>query len=362
MEKFLADLQSDPHVALLHLVDDWHSAALLLIMAASMFVLGKGADWLVEDAVTLSLRWGMPRVVVGATIVSLGTTTPEAVVSVMSAVQGRPEMALGNAVGSIICDTGLILGIACLIAPLPIDRRIANRQGWVQFGCGFLLVGLCVPWTNLAATFKTGGTLPQAAGFLLVALLVIYLIWSVRMAKSAPTEKAEGEHADEHADANIWRAVGRMALAIALVVLSAEVLIATAETLAVRFGVPREIVAATLVAFGTSLPELVIVVTATLKGHGELAIGNVIGADILNVLFVAGVAASVTPKGLAANPNFFYMQFPAMLFILTVFRIGIWTARDGKLRRPFGVILLGTYVVVTIISFVVAGPAAAHGP
>jgi cation:H+ antiporter len=118
--------------------------------------------------------------------------------------------------------------------------------------------------------------------------------------------------------------------------------------------IPPAVIAATLVAFGTSLPELTIVVTATLKGHGELAIGNVIGADILNVLFVAGAAAAVTPAGLMAVPNFFQMQFPAMLFVLLVFRIGIFAAKDGKLKRPFGILLVAAYVAVTTLSFLVA--------
>ena len=128
----------------------------------------------------------------------------------------------------------------------------------------------------------------------------------------------------------------RLVAAVAIVVIASSVLIAAAAELADRFSVPPSIIAATLVAFGTSLPELTVVVTATLKGHSDLAIGNVIGADILNVLFVAGAAASVTPDGLFASHAFFFIQFPAMLFILTVFRLGIWTARDGTFRRPFG--------------------------
>jgi len=358
LSDFAADFLTDPHDALADLVAQWHWIAALLVMMISMIVLGKGADWLVEDAVILSLRWGLPRVVVGATIVSLGTTTPEAVVSVMAAIQGSPDMALGNAVGSIICDTGLILGIACLIAPLPIDPRIANRQGWVQFSAGFLLVGLCIPWTGLPDVFKTGGNLSQLGGFLMVGLLAVYMAWSIRIARSAPAEEESGE-GDQ--GGSMARVLARLTLGIVLVVVSSAILIATAEALAERLHVPRAIIAATLVAFGTSLPELIIVVTATLKGHGSLAIGNIIGADILNVLFVAGLAAAVTggdtanpAGGLHAQPEFFWMQFPAMLLVLTVFRIGIGAARDGKLQKRFGFILLGTYLLVTIVSYLLS--------
>ena len=114
-----------------------HTIWLFVIIAITLYLLGKGADLLVEEAVTLSTRWGIPQTLIGATIVSLGTTTPEATVSVLAAVQGDPDIALGNAVGSIICDTGLILGTAALIAPLPLNRKIVNRQGWLQLGAGF---------------------------------------------------------------------------------------------------------------------------------------------------------------------------------------------------------------------------------
>ncbi|MBC8356750.1 MAG: sodium:calcium antiporter [Planctomycetes bacterium] len=345
------------HAFLSSLISDWPWQAIAGVMVVSILALGKGADRLVEDAVKLSLRWGMPRVVVGATIVSLGTTTPEAVVSVMAAFQGRPDMALGNAVGSIICDTGLILGIGCLIAPLPIDRQLANRQGWMQFASGVLLVALCVPWTNLGATFVNGGTLTQVGGWLLIGLLAVYMVWSIRIARTAP-DTEELNRCEESGAAKILFSV---LVAVIIVVAASSCLIATAEELAVRIHVPPSIIAATLVAFGTSLPELTIVVTATLKGQGELAIGNVIGADILNVLFVAGAAAAVTPQGLGANVHFFHMQFPAMLFVLIVFRIGIWTAKDGTLRRGFGFVLLGTYVAVTAISILVSGSEMAGG-
>ncbi|MBP87300.1 MAG: sodium:calcium antiporter [Planctomycetaceae bacterium] len=351
MESLLEDLLKALH---LPLVPGWHWSALVTTMVVSILGLGKGADWLVDLAVSLSLRWGMPRVVVGATIVSLGTTTPEAVVSVMAAFAGSPQIALGNAVGSIICDTGLILGIGCLIAPLPIDPRVANRQGWMQFGAGFLLVALCFPWADPASAFTTGGVLPQWGGWLLVGLLVAYLWWSVRMAHQMPAEEGSAAEAEEH---GVFRIVLCMLAAFALVVVSSAFLIATAKELALRMEIPPAVIAATLVAFGTSLPELTIVVTATLKGQGELAIGNVIGADILNVLFVAGAAATVTPAGLLAVPNFFQMQFPAMLFVLLVFRIGIWEAKDRKLKRSFGVVLVAAYIAVTVLSFLVSGPA-----
>ena len=171
------------------LIKSWmanrHIIWLFAIIAVTIYTLGKGADWLVEEAVTLSTRWGVPTTLVGATIVSMGTTMPEAAVSVLAAVKGSPGLALGNAVGSIICDTGLVLGTAALIAPLPLNRMIVNRQGWLQLGAGFLLVLACIPYDSLGTVFSGGGKLPQFMGFVFLVLLVAYMWQSIRWAPSS---------------------------------------------------------------------------------------------------------------------------------------------------------------------------------
>ena len=339
------------------LVTVWPWPALVTTIVVTILILAKGADRLIANAVEVSFWWGVPRIVVGVTVVSLGTTAPEAVVSVLAAFQGQSSMALGNAVGSIICDTGLILGIACLIAPLPFDPLVVRRQGWVQFASGFLLVVACLPWTDPLAAFTTGGSLPQTGGWIFLGLLTLYMAWSVGLARQA---SAAEELPPGAARVGLARSMFGLVAALSIVVIASSLLIAAAAEIADRLHVPPSVIAATLVAFGTSLPELIVVVTATLKGHGELAIGNVIGADILNVLFVAGAAAAITPDGLAVDTPFFFLQFPAMLFILIVFRLGIWAARDGAFRRPFGIILLGTYLLVTVISYLFSGGAAGH--
>lgn len=326
---------------------DTNMVYLLGVMVVAIIILGKSADWMVEKAVTLSLRTGMPKVIVGATIVSVGTTFPEAVVSVLAAINGNPDIALGNAVGSVICDAGLILGTACLISPLPLNKKVVNRQGWVQFGAGVLLVVFCLPFTDLGNVFNTKATLPQWAGFILVAGLVVYMIWSVRLAKYAGADESDEEAEDDSPAAIL---IGSILVGCLFVVGSSITLIEATKILATEAGIPEAVIASTLVAFGTSLPELVTAITAARKGQGELAVGNVIGADILNVLFVAGAAAAITKEGLVAEPIFFKLQFPAMLIILLCFRIGIFAAKDGKLTRPFGAFLVGIYVIYGILN------------
>jgi cation:H+ antiporter len=334
-----------------HVVAQLHWAPLFLLIAMMLYALSRGADVLIDEAVILSNRWGVPKVLIGATVVSLGTTTPEAAVSVLAAVQGVADLALGNAVGSIICDTGLILGVAALISPLPLDRTIVDRQGWIQLGAGVLLVVACLPLGSLPTVFASGGRLPQWVGFLFLLLLLIYLWLSVAWARS---EVMAEEDAGEGENPQVLVVLLKLVSGIIVVVGASTVLIPAVREAALRLHIPPGVIAATLVAFGTSLPELVTAVTAARRGHGELAIGNVIGADILNVLFVAGVSAAVTSGGLPASPFFFRFLFPAMLIVLVVFRLGI-VSSGTSLKRPFGIVLLAVYVAVTVLSYLQQG-------
>jgi cation:H+ antiporter len=332
-------------------ISDQSTYLLLAILALMVGILAKGADLLVDKAVEVSHIARIPKALIGATIVSLGTTLPEASVSVLAAIEGNPGMALGNAVGSIICDTGLILGLGTLIKPLPLDRRVVNRQGWIQLGSGVLLILVCLPFSHLDAVFQKGGRLAQLSGFLFMILLGAYFLWSYRTAM-----RSENREACIEDQTLSWQRLTKdlviMAVAIVVVIASSKVLIVCAEELAYRLNVPESVIAASLVAFGTSLPELVTVLSSIRKGQGELAIGNVIGADILNVLFVAGAAAAVTPSGLAVPTDFFVTHFPVMLGLLLIFRFGILVCKT-HLSRWVGCLLIGTYFGFLLANYLV---------
>jgi cation:H+ antiporter len=327
----------------------WSIPALLAGTALLIVVLGKGADLLVEEAVRLSFHWNIPTIVVGATIVSLGTTLPEAAVSVMAALKGEPDIALGNAVGSVICDTGLILGIATLLSPLPLKRDMVNRQVWLQFASGCLLIISCIPFFSLHDTFTKGGVLPRFMGIFFLLLLLLYLWFSFRLTKHGP-QTAVAAQIPSYGQVSGLICFFKLMIGIGLVVTASHLLIPLVRVTAVRLNIPQGIVSATLVAFGTSLPELVTAVTAVRKGHGDLAVGNVIGADILNVLFVAGASASVSAPGLLAPPLFFTVLFPAMFILLVVFRLAVRYS-GTQLKRSYGAALLGTYLITTYVSY-----------
>ena len=329
---------------LLESIAQTHLIFLIGVIGVLLMALGKSADVLVDEAVVLADRAQIPKVIVGATIVSLGTTTPEAAISVLAALKGEPGLALGNAVGSVICDTGLILGIAAMMAPLPLDRKMVNRQGWIQLGAGVLLVASC---------WAFGDKLPRPVGFAFLALLGLYVWKSIGWARKTNIQ-AEEFHEGHAKKESLAPVVGKLLGAVAFVVAVSHVLIPAIEIAAKIAGVPDHIIAATLVAFGTSLPELVTAVTAVRKGQGELAVGNVIGADILNVLFVVGAACAVTTGGLGIPPTFFKVHFPFMLGVLVFFRIGIFLSKE-KLGRPFGVLLFCSYFAYLLTQFLVLG-------
>jgi len=333
--------------ALLHeLIVGRPTIVLLGIIVVCILLLSKGADWMIDGVVDLAERTGMPRIVIGATIISLGTTMPEAFVSVMAAWMGNPGLALGNGVGSIIADTGLIFGLTCILAAVPVNRFILNRTGWVQVGSATLLVVISVV---LLLTTEGEPVIGRTIGIIFLCLLAGYLYVTYVWAKSGGEQALEGEQERESQPRDVWICWAMIAGGLFLVVLGARILVPSASEIATRMGVPEDVIAATMVAFGTSLPELMTAIAAVRKGHPEITVGNVVGADVLNCLFVIGAAA--TAKPLAIPPNFFYFHFPAMLIILWSFRAFISMNKAGSFRRWQGVWLLSVYSIYVILQY-----------
>ena len=357
---------------------------LVLFCVGAMVVVIKGADWLVEGAAGIAKRLGMPEVVVGATIVSLGTTSPEAAVSVLAAFSGDAGLAIGNGVGSIIADTGLIFGMGCLLSRLPADRFVLTRQGWVQVGSAVMLAGLCY---FLWATQGNAATIERWAGIVFTGLLIAYLAVSVRWARqhpvasdlsaavadvdapALPSDKAvphppttSTQPAGGHPDHGLGLLVGMGLGGLLLVIISGDVLVSSVTTVAERWGVPDAVIASTIVALGTSLPELVTGITAIRKGHPELLVGNVIGADILNVLFVIGVSALASPLPLVetdaagvvipGGDTILTVMLPTMLIMLVFMRVCIFRAANtGRFDRWMGGPLVAMYLGYLAVSY-----------
>jgi len=319
---------------------------LLIVIALVIALLSKGADWLIDGAVGLALKTKLPKIVIGATILSLGTTAPEAFVSVMAAFMGTPGLALGNGVGSIIADTGLIFGLTAVIAAPPMDKWILNRTSNWQLGSAVLLVLLALSTYIFS---PEGPTINRLMGLLLVALLVVYLIITYKWARKRTHTGSEVEVSEKSKPLPII--LLEFFGGLVLVIVASRLLVPAAVETARRFGVPNDVIAATMVALGTSLPELSTAIAAIRKGHPEITVGNIVGADVLNTLFVIGMAAIAMP--LAVPINFFLLHFPAMLLVLIPFRIFISIDTKGSFRRWQGAWLLAVYICYIALLYIV---------
>jgi len=328
-------------------VAELSTTTLLIIIAVCIALLSKGADWMIDGVVDLAERTGLPKIVIGATVVSLGTTLPEAFVSVMAAYMGNPGLALGNGVGSIIADTGLIFGLTCVLVAVPVNRFILNRTGWVQVGSATLLVVISVV-ILLNTPAESEPMLRRWVGIFFLCLLAIYLYVTYLWAKQSDAMTQEENEQEQQELMGLGLCWLLVVGGLLLVVIGARVLVPSASEIASRFGVPEDVIAATMVAFGTSLPELMTAIAAVRKGHPEITVGNIVGADVLNVLFVIGAAAFAAP--LAIPENFFYFHFPAMLIILYSFRVFI-SMNTTEFRRWQGVWLLSVYGGYVVLQY-----------
>ena len=337
-----------PEYLFAEVAQDW---ILWVIAVGATGLLVFGADRLVSAAVRLSAAAGLSTVIIGATVVSLGTTSPEAFVSVTAAFAGEPGLALANGIGSVICDTALVFGICLLIRRLPLDRYLLHRQGVVYLATGGLLAGtLCV--LALLNGGLTGVVIPRIVGVVYVSLLVVYLYISVRWARRHPDmvpDEAKIAVDTTHKARLAGKNIVMLVVGLAMVILGSNILIGSVTQLCTRYGVPPHVLGATLVAFETSLPELVTALTAIARGHPGLMIGNIIGADILNVLFVIGASACARP--LNVPKAFFFLHVPVMLAAVGL--MGIYTFTSGKsFRRWQGVPLLALYVGYYVTLFI----------
>ncbi len=322
---------------------------LLLIITVCILFLSKGADWMIDGVVDLARRTGLPKIVIGATVISLGTTAPEAFVSVMAAFMGNAGLALGNGVGSIIADTGLIFGLTCMVSRVPVPRYILNRTGWVQVGVATLLVAIALVKYGLDPNLPVLG---RGIGLFFLILLVVYMgltyYWA-RSGDAGPSTEIESAYNENEKEPPLLLSWGLIIGGLGLVILSARILVPSASEIATRFGVPDDVIAATMVAFGTSLPELMTAVASIKKGHPEITVGNIVGADVLNCLFVIGAAAFARP--LVIEANFFRFHFPVMLIILWSFRAFITMNRDNHFKKWQGAWLLTVYLVYLVLQY-----------
>lgn len=315
----------------------------IVVFLLGMAVITKGADLFTESAIHLAEVSRIPKVIIGATLVSLATTAPEFSVSVTAALMNMPQTAIGNAIGSTICNIGLILGLCALIRPLSSEKKIVLQQG------SFMLVAAVA-----VTLFSLGGYLETWEGVILVLLLAGYIYYSYSTAMRIRSENRTNE-ALAGGDAGVHQPpaqgalkdLGMVLAGGACVVIGSIVLVQNGAILARWLGVPELMIALTLVALGTSLPELVTSLTSTLKGHSDLGVGNIIGANFLDIAWVLGISALVRP--LPIERQTMVLDYPFMLLVMAM--LVIFGSTSTKIGRLKGSIILGTYIIYLTIMF-----------
>mgnify|MGYP000377300474 FL=1 len=301
-----------------------------LYITGGLVLLFFGADWLVQGAVTLALHLGLSPLIVGLTVVALGTSVPEALVSVQAAIGHQGGIALGNVIGSNILNIALILGLSSLILPLKVDSHIVKADVPLLTGATFMLVVLLEDFH-----------ISRMEGAFLLLCIVFYVTGNIMTVKrtSPEEDKIEGMEIPEDSGKTLWRDVGFLILGIVTLGFGANFLVTGAVDLARIFGLSEALIGLTIVSIGTGTPELATALMATFRKTPDLAIGNVVGSNLFNIMFVLGIAGLVAPldgKGIS-SVDLYVMLGVTILLLPTV-----WTGRI--LDRKEGFLFLAIYV------------------
>lgn len=333
-----------------------------LLFILGLVLLVKGGDWFVEGAAAIAERFKMPQLLIGATVVSIGTTLPEVMVSASSAISGHGEIAYGNAIGSIICNTALIAAITITFAPGKVERKTLITPVFFFFMSAAF-------YSTIA---YTKGFFSRTTGVMLLIIFLIYMILTVRQAfkdEGSINSDSSAMDNDKVVDANVteeitgdnegkkgffnkyedmlWFQVVLLVVGAILIAIGANLLVENGTLIAQAMGVPESVVAVTFVALGTSLPELVTAITSLIKKCGALSLGNVIGANLFNLVLVSGVSCTVSPFAvprtnmIGSLPSSLAIEIPVMLFVMAFLTIP--SLIKGKLMRYQGIVLLIIY-------------------
>lgn len=293
----------------------------IILLAVGFVMLVKGADWFVEGTSGIARKLGIPQLVVGLTIVAMGTSTPEAAVSINAALKNNGGIAIGNVVGSNILNILIILGITAVIT------SVAIQKSTLKIEIPYMIFVTIV----LIVMGKTDGCVSRLEGVIMWVLFIIYLIYLFFLAKN-------GKEENEKVETSTWKLAIAAIVGGIVVVLGSNVTVDSATEIAQMLGLSERFIGLTIVALGTSLPELVTSVTAARKGNADIAIGNIVGSNIFNILFVIGTSAIITPVSYEAN-----FIIDGIIAVAAAVLLWISVFREMELRRFWGVIMLICY-------------------
>ena len=319
-----------------------------MLVPVILFILGfilliKGGDWFVDAASSIAHRFHMPELLIGATVVSIGTTLPEVMVSAQGAMAGSGSIAFGNAIGSIICNTSLIAAITLVAKPAAV-----NRKTLILPTAAFFIAAAFYCFNAYAF-----GAFSRLSGLVLLTMFALYMVLTVLQMKKNPVTDTAEDNAAEEQSGSLTHDIVMLIAGAVVIAIGARLLVDNAQILAAAIGIPESVIALTLVALGTSLPELVTAITSLLKGCGALSLGNIIGANLFNLVLVSGVAVTISPFDLSsASATSLTVDIPLMLAVMLLMTLPALIRQ--KLSRSQGVILLCTYVAYCVFLFFIA--------
>lgn len=296
----------------------------IVFLALGFFLLVKGADWFVDGASGLARKLGIPQLVIGLTIVAMGTSLPEAAVSISAALRGKAEITIGNIVGSNILNILIILGVTALIATL----KVADST--VRYEIPFMIVVTFV----LLWLGYTGGQVTRLEGIILWVLFLLYLRYLYMMAKKGKEEEREAEQL------STAKIIGLILAGVVMIVAGSNFAVEGASNLAKALGISQRFIGLTIVALGTSLPELVTSVSAARKHNADIAIGNIVGSNIFNILFIVGTTALITPVTFASC-----FVVDTLIAAAVGILLFVCVARTKELRKKAGIVMLLAYIL-----------------
>lgn len=318
----------------------------ILLFCLGLIFLIKGGDWFVDGATGIAHRFHLSELLIGATVVSIGTTLPEVMVSATSALSGHGEIAYGNAVGSIICNTALISALTIAVRPGKIDSKT------LRLPVGFFFA-VAIPYAVIA---YVSGYFSRYIGLALLLIFVVYMICTVKSMKSSSEEFEQNKEEPVNAKP-VVKDIVLLVIGAALIAAGAKLLVNNGTLIAQALGVPESVIALTFVALGTSLPELVTAISALVKGHSALSLGNIIGANLFNLVLVSGVSASLAPFSIpqssmiAGFNSSLVLDIPLMLIVMALLTLPALIR--GKLYRTQGILLLIIYAAFCIVQFTI---------
>jgi cation:H+ antiporter len=316
----------------------------VLLFAVGLLCLIKGGDWFVDGSTGLARRFHVPELLIGATIVSIGTTLPEVMVSTTSALSGHGEIAYGNAIGSVICNAALVAAVTIAVRPGKVDAKSLKTP------VAFFFVAALI----YAITAYTSGYFGRGIGLVLLAMFVAYMVITVLQMKNSPAE-IEPEEEETDKPTTLGRELLLLVVGAALIAVGANLLVDNGTLIAAALGVPESVIALTFVALGTSLPELVTAITSLIKGHSALSLGNVIGANLFNLVLVSGVSVTLAPFSIPQNATIagynasLVLDLPVMFLVMLLLTVP--ALARGKLTRVQGVLLLAIYFAFCAVQF-----------